>query len=219
MELSRVVLYAVAVTAMACGRSATPASGAPAAAPAAPTNDAPAPPAPAPAAQDWMITETGIGDLRIGRAWPSARSAAPTLQTQYTATFYADAQPLEGFSLTDPPSFAVVSGGPFASWGMEHAGQPAPSAMRDQAAALARDGKLKLEMLVITDPRPKTAKGIGVSQDFAAFARAYPGALPQPLPALWEEPSCVAQRDGLWFFFDRCAASRPSKVIRIVVRH
>jgi hypothetical protein len=73
-------------------------------------------------------------------------------------------------------------------------------------------------MLVVTDTRPKTAKGVGVSQDLAAFARAYPGALPKALPALWEEPSCVAEQGGLWFFFDHCAASAPTKIIRIVVR-
>jgi hypothetical protein len=165
----------------------------------------------------WLITPGGIGDLRIGDALP-ARVAGPELLAQYTTTFYADAQPLEGFTFSDPPVFAAASGGPFARWGMQHPGEAAPEAMRRDAVRLARAGKLAIEMLVITDPRPSTANGAFVSQGFTAFARAYPGVSRNPMPALWEEPSCVAQQGSLWFFFDHCGADETAKIIRIVVR-
>ena len=58
----------------------------------------------------------------------------------------------------------------------------------------------------------------GQDTALAAFERAYPGVPRKPMPALWEEPSCVAEQDGLWFFFDHCASGEPAKVIRIVAR-
>jgi hypothetical protein len=221
VELSRLALCAVIAALTAC-RGTAPAA-APAPAPAAEPSPAPAAapkpaPSPAPAAPAWTITKTGIGDLQLGAAWPQARAANPALDAQYTTTFYADAQPLEGFTLTDPPLFVVVIGGPFAKYGMDNPGEPAPAAIKAKAMKLARAGKLTIQMLVVTDPRVRTPSGAFVSQDFAAFSHAYPNAVRKQMPALWEEPSCVAEQEGVWFFFDRCGASEPAKIIRIVVR-
>jgi hypothetical protein len=223
VELIRFALCGFIAALTAC-RGAAPAA-APAPSPAAEPSPAPAAkpkpapaPAPAPAAPAWTITKTGIGDLQLGAPWPQARAANPSLDAQYTTTFYADAQPLEGFTLTDPPVFVVVTGGSFAKYGMDNPGEPAPAAIKAKAMKLARAGKLTIEMLVVTDPRVQTASGAFVSQDFAAFAHAYPNALRKQMPALWEEPSCVAEQEGVWFFFDHCGASEPAKIIRIVVR-
>lgn len=166
----------------------------------------------------WTINKTSLSTLQIGSPLPQAIIHSPDLESQYTTSFYGDAQPLEGFTLSDPPAFVVVKGGPFADWGMENPGQKPPDTLRNRALSRARAGALSVEMIVITDPRPKTANGAFVSQDLAAFTRAYPDAPRKRLPALWEEPSCVAEQNGLWFFFDRCDIDA-AKIIRIVIRN
>jgi hypothetical protein len=166
----------------------------------------------------WRITPKAIANVRLGSKLSAAQLAGPELETRYAATYYADAQPLEGFVLYDPPVLALVQGGPFAPWARKNVGEPVPPDVKSNALLLARAGKLSVQMLVVTDPRPKTAAGISVGADYPAFAKAYPKARPSPSPALWEEPSCVAKHDGLWFFFDRCDSLPDAKLIRIVLR-
>lgn len=175
------------------------------------------PPAQVPAAGgSWRITSKGIGALKVGATVPEP---ADGYEVSYATSFYADAQPLEGFRLTDPPALAVVSGGPFETWGYEHPGDEAPAAIRQRAVSLARTGKLPIEMIVITDPRPKTAQGVGVGDSYASYARANPRASDlQRFPGLWEEPSCVAAQDTIWYFFDRCDVPDQATLLRIVVR-
>lgn len=168
---------------------------------------------------NWPITATSVGNLHLRSKL--ARTAVPEgeLPARYEATFYGDGQPLEGFVLDNPPVLAVVTGGPFAKWGRKNPGEPASDAIKAKAVALAKGGKLPIEMLVVSDARAKTAAGIGVGQDYAAFAKAYPQAkAPDRMPGLWEEPSCVAQQDGVWFFFDECDKLGSAHITRIVVR-
>jgi hypothetical protein len=165
----------------------------------------------------WKITASSVGGLRL-RARLN-HSAVPDLASRYEATSYGEGQPLEGFVLDDPPVLAVVAGGPYAKWARKNRGEPASEAVKSKAMALAKAGKLSIAMLVVGDARAKTAAGIGVGQDFAAFSAAYPGAKPpEKTIGLWEEPSCVAQQEGVWFFFDQCEKLGSARIIRIVVR-
>jgi hypothetical protein len=164
----------------------------------------------------WRITSKGVGPLKLRAAVPEPANG---FEATYATSFYADAQPLEGFQIADPPALALVSGGPFKTWGNDHPGDEAPAAVRQKAMSLARAGKLPIEMIVITDPRPKTAQGVGAGDSYASFASANPAAAElQRFPGLWEEPSCVASQDTIWYFFDRCDVPDQAKLLRIVVR-
>jgi len=179
---------------------------------------APSASTPQPATVRWTLTSRGVDDLEVGSPLPAKRAQNAALATQYTTAYYGDGQPLEGFTFEDPPVFAVVSGGPFRAFANEHPGQPPSAKVKSRALDAARASKLSTQMLVVTDPQLKTTLGIGVGEDAAAFSRAYPQAALTPIPALWEEPSCVAQSDTLWFFFDRCDHDPRARIIRIVVR-
>lgn len=171
---------------------------------------------PAAAAPSWQITAKGIAPLALGAAVPEPVGG---YDAAYTTTFYADAQPLEGFAFAEPPAVAFVGRGPFSKWGYDNPGEDVPAAIKQRAAALARDGSLRVDMIVITDPRPKTAQGVGVGDAYATFASKNPSATkPQQFPGLWEEPSCVVAEADLWYFFDHCDSPDRAKLIRIVVR-
>jgi hypothetical protein len=163
----------------------------------------------------YLITAQGVGALRVG----SRLAGSPGFENRYTTSFYADAQPLEGFALDEPPVFVAVSNGPFASWGRAHPGETPPYPIRKRALAMARAGKLRVGMLVVTSQTPKTERGVGVGDDYIHFANAYPKASqPATFPGLWEEPSCVVTQKSLWFFFDRCDSPVHAKLIRIAIR-
>jgi len=164
----------------------------------------------------WKVTARGVGTLVLGVAVPEP---AGRFEASYATTFYADAQPLEGFQFTDPPAVAYVKGGPFSKWGYDHPGSEAPAKIIQRAVGLARAGKLPIDMIVITDPRPKTEQGVGVGDPYTSFAKANPAATKlQRFPGLWEEPSCVVAEDTVWYFFDHCEAPDQAKLLRIAVR-
>ena len=174
------------------------------------------PQSPAGPSAAYTITAKGVGAIRIGTRLTGSSEG---IDERYSTSFYGDAQPLEGFQLDEPPVFVAVTNGPFASWGRAHPGQPAPYTIRQKALALARAGKLRIGMLVVTDPALKTERGVGVGDSFAQFAKAHPKAgAPATYPGLWEEPSCIARDQTLWFFFDRCDAPGRARLIRIAVR-
>ena len=171
---------------------------------------------PASVGESWTITPDGIGDLRLG-----SRMAEPEggFEDTYRTSFYGDSQPLEGFRFSDPPALAVFTGGPFSTWAERNGAKEPPEAIQTRAVAFARANRFKVHMLVTTDPRPQTAAGISVGDDYAAFARAYPRApSPEAFRGLWEQPSCMVSRDTIWFFFDRCDNADEAKIIRIAVR-
>ncbi|MBI4702994.1 MAG: hypothetical protein HY744_17905 [Deltaproteobacteria bacterium] len=175
-----------------------------------------------------LIGEDGIGPFRLGMPIP-ADLLKEEPDKRYTARFYADAQPLEGFGFEAPPVFVAVLGGPFHAWGKTHLELPPPAHVAKRAIMLARSGKLTVAMVVIASPEPCTAKGIGVGSSYAELRRAYPAAQARMLPGLWEEPSCVVDLEPsgpVRVFFAKCgradggtgASIDPGeKAIRVVV--
>jgi hypothetical protein len=168
------------------------------------------------AQRTWTITPDGIGSLRLGEKLVEPKEG---FENTYRTSFYGDAQPLEGFMFDQPPVLAVFTGGPFSVWGARHVGKAPPEPIQTRAIALASADRFEIEMLVITDKRPKTAAGISVGDNYAEFARAYPRApAPEAFTGLWEQPSCMVSRETIWFFFDRCDNADEAKIIRIAVR-
>ena len=164
----------------------------------------------------WLITPEGVGSVRLGGRLEEPGNG---FESSYRTSFYGDRQPLEGFVFSDPPVLAVFKDGPFSAWGANHVGKDVPEAIQTRAIALAGAKRFKVEMLVITDPRPETVEGISVGDDYKTFAEAYPRApAPDAFIGLWEQPSCMVSRDTIWFFFDRCDDADKAKIIRIAVR-
>jgi hypothetical protein len=167
-------------------------------------------------AQSWTITPDGIGKLKLGGELIEPQGG---FEERYRTSFYRERQPLEGFEFDDPPVLALLDDGPFRSWGAKHVGHEPPEAIRTRAVALARANRFKVAMLVITDERPATTAGVSVGDDYATFAKAYPRApAPDTFVGLWEQPSCMVNRDTIWFFFDRCDDADQAKIIRIAIR-
>jgi hypothetical protein len=226
MLLRRAVLVVVPWLASACSTPPPPAPPPVAEVPAAPTTTAVASAAlEEPPAKAALITETGIGDIAIDAPFPSSMISAK-LAERYTTTMYADAQPLEGFTLHAPPVFATVKGGPYHPFGMAQPGEPIPDTMPAEAVARAKAGKLVVKMVVVTNERPRTDKDVGVATKMAELRRVYPELNVFTLPGLWEEPSCVAKPrpdSKVHFFFKTCSGSGEDRiaadapVIRVVV--
>jgi hypothetical protein len=152
------------------------------------------------------ITQTGIGLFRLGEAIPAPLLAAERKpESIYRAAYYGDAQPLEGFYFRDPPVFVVLEGGAFEQWGTRHlSDNPPPARIRNKTIRLAREGKLRIEMIVITDSRLQTESGVSVGESYSEVRAAYPGAGIAALPGMWEEPSCILFEGNLNFFFSAC---------------
>ena len=177
-------------------------------------------------ADTWEITETGVGPLAIGRSLPVAWVPG-RLEPHYVTTFYADAQPLEGFTFDEPNLFAVVSGGPFEAFGRSTLDPTPPPEIVAEATRRARRGELTVKMLVITHPGLETAAGVGVGTRYDRLMAQYPEATTLDFPGLWEEPSCIvrpSQTSNLWFFFGDCGSTSDgsidgrASIIRVVVR-
>ncbi len=172
------------------------------------------------------IGDRRVGDVVIEEPLPS-KLAREDLAPLYETSYYADAQPLEGFALRRPPMFVAVAGGPFHPFGMATPGEPIPESMPAEAAERARRGELTVSMIVITDPALVTAEGMGVGKTFADVQRAYPELDAYTFPGLWEEPSCIARptpTSTIHFFFDGCQLARDGEpfgpdheVLRVVV--
>lgn len=173
-----------------------------------------------------VVEESRVGDLVLAQALSAARLGGEPAK-RYVTTFYADAQPLEGFTFETPPLFAALRGGPFHTFGMENPGEPVPETMAAEAVALAERGELTVQMLVITSAVLRTREGIGVGSSYETVAGAYPKLETLVLPGLWEEPSCIAKPHAastIHFFFALCAmrdaaqkVGLDEKVIRVVV--
>jgi hypothetical protein len=211
---ARVVFYLLVVA--AC-RSAQPHADSPAAYPNAP------PPSAEAAGARAIITAAGLGPFRIGQPFPFDRFSEEGLEAAYETSFYADAQPLEGFRMTEPPVFVTIANGAFTEWGRANPGEPPPPSIRTVTLERVRAGKAEIEMVISDRAGVSTASGLEVGAPLSAFQNAHPKERVEPLPALWEEPTCAAQAEGLWVFFDVCAGAMPSssgepKIKRIVAR-
>ena len=168
-----------------------------------------------------VISDAGVGPVLLGAPLPKSHRNAAKLTAQYETTFYADAQPLEGFHLDEPAVFAAVDG-PFTTWGQRHAPAKPPRVIKEQAVKRALAGKLAVRMIVVRDERLTTAAGVHVASAWSEVKAAYPEAKIVELPGLWEEPTCLARVGQVQFFFKRCekggTIGAEEKVIRIVVR-
>lgn len=172
------------------------------------------------------ITERRVGDVVIDQPIPAAL-LGEELAELYETSYYADAQPLEGFALRRPPMFVAVEGGPFHPFGMATPGQPVPDTMATEAAERAKRGELTVSMIIVTDPALVTAEGMGAGRTYADLQRAYPDLDAYTFPGLWEEPSCIARptsESTIHFFLDGCQLARDGdpfapddKVLRVVV--
>ncbi|MFZ5477321.1 MAG: M20/M25/M40 family metallo-hydrolase [Myxococcota bacterium] len=165
-------------------------------------------------ARRWTIDETGVGAVRVGEPIPAGEATV----ARYRTRLYADAQPLEGFELADPPVLATIRG-PYETFGYDHPGEPLPAGMAEKAVAKAK--RAKVEMIVVTDPAVGTAEGLHVGSTFGEVRAAWPDAKLTQLPGLWEEPSCLVERGRLVLFFAKCEGGKigdDERVIRMVVR-
>jgi hypothetical protein len=177
------------------------------------------PPQPAPNAQA-VLDATGLGAVKLGAPLPPDQ----VVSERYHASYYADAQPLEGFALGSPRVLAIVEGGAFMAHGTQHPGQPAPDDVRARTLVAGAAGALVVRMIVVTDPAVATPSGVRVGTDLATFRKAFPLAPLRRVPPLWDDPSCLVEVADLAFFFDGCprSDSEPpaptAKVIRIVAR-
>jgi hypothetical protein len=206
----------------ALGCAANGGSGAQQAAPRPAANQAApaAPAAPPPSAEAAVLDGTGLGRVKLGAPLPPDLAVA----ARYHTSYYADAQPLEGFVLGSPGVLAIVDGGAFPAYGNAHPGATAPDDLRARTLAAGAASKLSVRMIVVTDPSVATANGLRVGTDLAGVRAAFPDARLQRVPPLWEDPTCLIEAAGLAFFFDRCPRSdgdppaNDAKVARIVAR-
>jgi len=152
------------------------------------------------------------------------------LKKRYEATRYARGEPLEGFRFERPPVFAALRSGPFHAFGIESAEEPALEQMAVEAAALAKEGKLTVSMLVVTSRSLRTQEGIGVGSTYAEARKAHDALVAFPFSALWEDISCIAKphaKSHIHFFFESCSLTAPpspdytirgdASIIRVVI--
>jgi hypothetical protein len=182
---------------------------------------------PMPTAADPVISQDGVGPLRVGKALPARFRHSDLLNAGYIATYYSDAQPLEGFKFDDPPVTVYVEGA-FHKWGQTHIDpKGAPADIRAKTVEAALAGRLCIKKIAVESLGPKTDRGIGIGASRDDFRRAYPSLNIEQYPALWDEPTLLAQDRRLAFFFSS-TQERPNReearillhskqVIRIVV--
>lgn len=179
------------------------------------------------ATKNSLIEPGRVGPFAVAKPLDTAHFPSD-LAKYYHTEMFADAQPLEGFVSRNPPVLVLVEGGPFKRFGYNNPGKAVPASVVAQAVQAARQGRLRMRMLVITSPELRTSKGIGVGSRFHELKAAYPNAEVAILPGLWEEPSCIVELPGrlpVGFFFKRCRGTNEGvhvgadeSVIRVVLR-
>ena len=161
------------------------------------------------------ISDLGVGPVIVGKPVPKAQLAG----AEYKTSFYADAQPLEGFLLKDPEVLAIVSGGPFSKWGMDHPGEDVPEKIKKDA--LKKAPKLRVQMIIVTSEKWSAEGNVHVGSTFLEVKAAWTDAKLTMLPGMWEEPSCLVVKGKVSAFFRKCEGGKLSDdatVIRLVVR-
>ena len=168
----------------------------------------------------WLIESGRVGDIRLGHPLPETLLADDQrLLDAYTARFIADAQPLEGYSLEDPPLLVALESGPFRAYvDVEGVVEPPLDSLRRPGLTAARDGA-KVRAIYVQAPGPTTAKGVGVGSAYAALQGAYPDLTLRPVPPTFGKDLCfarTAEMPDVSFVFSSCkAAKTEGAVIRI----
>lgn len=171
------------------------------------------------------ITSDGVGDVRVGEPLP-ARVLASDLASRYRVRWIADAQPFEGFELSEPPVYVHFSGGPMAEE------DPIPTdeteiptiqaRLAPRAVERARQGA-RIVSLLISVPELRTDGDIGVGSSHHELDAAHGPITLTRLPEVLEAKiTCDARAPSLpriRFWLDGCAAdAEPGPVKWIWIR-
>lgn len=129
-------------------------------------NETPTPPKPKPPLPERLIENGNVGELVVGKPIPEKLLTG----ARYEARWVADAQPMDGFYVGDPPILASIKGplydvepGPL---------EPLKEKLAPKALEMAKAGAV-VNMILIEAPGITTAKGIGVGSTSAELERAH----------------------------------------------
>lgn len=158
-----------------------------------------------------------VDDIVVGAPIPSRYLDD---KARYEARWVADAQPMEGFLIGDPPVWVVLDKGPM------NEVEPGPleellPVLAPKALAAARAGAL-VGAIVIESPGITTAEGIGVGSTYQDLRDVYGeiGILRNP-EWLDSKPTCDASAKtlpGIRFLLDGCKPGQPpGPVTRVLV--
>ena len=167
-----------------------------------------------------VVHAGGVGDVLLGKPLPK-RLLDPVHRPEirYVARMYADAQTFEGFELKKPPVTASFNKGPFHHWfeWWTRKGSAAPKArftiprarLAVKAVKLARSGR-PVDVITITSPEPKTAKGIGVGSKLKEIQKAYGPVRTLANPPGFGNDRCVVRLTGLpvYVYFKTCSDAK-----------
>lgn len=124
------------------------------------------PPKPKPPLPERVIENGNVGELVVGKPIPEKLLEG----ARYEARWVADAQPMDGFYVGDPPILAAIKGplydvepGPL---------EPLKEKLAPKALEMARGGAVVLGILIEAQG-VTTAKGIGVGSTAAELERAH----------------------------------------------
>lgn len=197
---------------LGCNESPTASSLADSAQPAPAPRPAPRPKIVCRAPDCAVIDDDGVGAVRLDAPLRSSL-VGDDADRRYVTRLIADGQPMAGFQLDDPPVLAVVGEG-------DPDGTRRPEAVR-QAVQQLRGGKLSVRAIHVTDPSPRTARGVGVGSTLDELTRAHGEVRLHGVPVTYGDDRCVATVRALErvrFHFSSCTAARQgAAVVRVLI--
>jgi hypothetical protein len=166
----------------------------------------------------WRIDVGRVGSIAIGRRLPDA-VLGEELASHYLALYIADALPVDAFVYDAPAMLVILSSGPFRALfsSTGSSAKQATETLGSKAAAAARNGA-EVQVVMVRGAGASTAAGIGVGSTVAVIAAAYPDLQLMPIPETLGNDACVATTKslpGVSFMFESCDTGI---VIRIDVR-